>query len=310
MIISKQRANDIDILCGETEYLKIGIVPAAGGKIASLFNKRLQKEFLWRNKGLALEKCRPGDDYDSHFYGGMDELIPNDIPESVDGLAYPDHGELWTTSLDYALTEDAISVSGKLATSGLFYSKTVRMDEAAPMVFLDYTIRNEAAVSRPFLWKLHAALKIEAGDKLVSPAKRGKVVDPAYSRFTLKEAFRWPVIEDQDASVVPPKGNGVDFFYLFDADDGVMNFLDGGNRSLFSIRYDQTVFPYQWYFASYGGFLDHYTAILEPCTSMPISVNDAAKMRQCTVLGPGEEITTRISIYAGENNSSTMSTRL
>jgi hypothetical protein len=231
----------------------------------------------------------------------MDELLPNDIPESIDGLAYPDHGELWTTALDYEWQGDAIAVSGKLATSGLFYRKKVRMDGAAPIISLEYTIRNETAAARHFLWKLHAALEIEAGDKLVSPAKTASVVDPAYSRFTRQAPFPWPVIEDQDASVVPPKDNGVDFFYLFDTAEGVMNFLGGENRTLFSIRYDKKVFPYQWYFASYGGFLDHYTAILEPCTSMPISVNDAAKMGQCSVLGPGEEITTTVRLYAGEN---------
>jgi hypothetical protein len=38
-----------------------------------------------------------GADYDSNFYGGIDELIPNDIPENIDGIDDPDHGELWTT---------------------------------------------------------------------------------------------------------------------------------------------------------------------------------------------------------------------
>ena len=68
----------------------------------------------------------------------------------------------------------------------------------------------------------------------------------------------------------------------------------------FSYTYDKHIFPYQWYFASYGGFLDHYTAILEPCTAMPLSVNDAKALNQCTVLQPGEELNTSVRIFAGK----------
>ena len=81
-----------------------------------------------------------------------------------------------------------------------------------------------------------------------------------------------------------------------------MNFLSEGGNHLFRYQYDKKIFPYQWYFASYGGFLNHYTAIIEPCTSMPMSVNNAKALHQCTVLEPGEEINTLVSIYAGKNN--------
>jgi hypothetical protein len=303
MLFSKRELYDIEILSGENEHLKFDIVPAIGGKISSIFNKKLKKEFLWRNINLPLEKYQPGDEYDSRFYGGMDELIPNDIPEKVDSLDYPDHGELWTTALGYQLNEDSISVSGKLKTSGLFYKKTIWMDKMAPIIYLDYTIRNEDDSIRHFLWKMHAALKIEAGDKLVSPAKKAKVVDLDYSRFSQEAEFQWPLIENKDASIVPTKENGMDFFYLYDAADGNMSFLSEGEKHLFSFIYDKKIFPYQWYFASYGGFLNHYTAVLEPCTSMPLSVNDALRLGQCTVLAPGEEINTTMRIYAGENRN-------
>jgi hypothetical protein len=37
-------------------------------------------------------------------------------------------------------------------------------------------------------------------------------------------------------------------------------------------------------FASYGGLDGHYTAVLEPCTAMPVSVNEAARLNQCSCL--------------------------
>ncbi len=139
-----------------------------------------------------LETYEPGTDYDPNFFGGIDELIPNDIPEEIDLIKYPDHGELWTTSLDYELFEDKIVVFGKLKLSGLHYSKTVYLEKKSPIINLKYTIKNETSFQRSFLWKMHAALAIEAGDKLVTDAKRAKVADPAYSRFSDLHEFNWP----------------------------------------------------------------------------------------------------------------------
>ncbi len=95
--------------------------------------------------------------------------------------------------------------------------------------------------------------------------------------------------------------NTLDSFYLYDIHQGEMELINRRANRLFRYTYDKEIFPYQWYFASYGGFLNHYTAILEPSTSMPVSVNEAMSLGQCAVLEPGQEINTRVCIYAGEN---------
>ena len=299
-MITKSIVNGIEILSVETNHLLYSIAPACGGKITSIFNKELQKEFLWTNKNLPLQANLPGADYDANFFGGVDELIPNDMPETVDSIDYPDHGELWTTPLQYQLNGDAVTLSGTLALSGLHYSKTIYPDPNGTLIICDYEITNTTASQRSFLWKLHAALRIEPGDQLVTSARYSQVVDPAWSRFTSTKPFDWPLIEGKDAALVPPLENTVDFFYLYDIPDGEMQLLSNGGQHVFSYRYDTKIFPYQWYFASYGGFMDHYTAILEPCSSMPMSINEARELGQCTTLGPGEKLSTQVSIYAGK----------
>ena len=301
MIVSRREVNNVEVIAGENDHIRFEVVPGAGGKIISVYSKELDKEFLWRNTNLLLETHKPGADYDSNFFGGIDELIPNDIPENVDDIDYPDHGELWTTALAYELLQNKIAVSGKLELSGLYYRKIISLEANSPTINLQYTIRNESDSTRNFLWKLHAALHVEGGDKLITHAKKAKVVDPDYSRFTTLDEFTWPDIENTNASIVPEKNNITDFFYLYDIDAPRMDLESNKGNHLFSYSYDNTVFPYQWYFASYGGFLNHYTAILEPCTSMPISINDAKKSGQCSVLEPGQEINTIVKIYAGEN---------
>ncbi|MFI5157095.1 MAG: hypothetical protein ACHQEM_12965 [Chitinophagales bacterium] len=304
MKFSYYHLDELKIIAGENDYLKFGLAPALGGKIVSIFNKQLQKEFLWTQEGLPWRHMAPGTEYDLHFYGGMDELLPNDIPENIDGIDYPDHGELWTTSMEQLVSEESLSVFCKLNLSGLYYKKNIRLDNSAPVMYLDYLIRNESDSLKKFLWKLHPALRIEAGDELNTSAQWARVVDPGYSRFKNLETFQWPWIEGTNASRVPGKGTEVDFFFLWGAKMPEMNFVSGKGKYLFSIQYDQNTFPFQWYFASYGGFMNHYTAILEPCSSMPLSVNEAARSGQCSILMPGERIVTTVRIFAGESNPS------
>lgn len=279
--------------------LHVELAPALGGKFISVYNKPLGKEFLWHNNSLPLEKPEPGADYDSNFRGGIDELLPNDIPETIDSIAYPDHGELWTTALDFIIDRQQVILSGTLPKSRLFYQKAISLEENLPEVKTNYTIRNLSGSTRHFLWKLHAALQITAGDRLETPATTARIVYPESSRFRVTGEFRWPEIEGVDAAIVPPKDGTMDFFYLYNAPEGTMKMISAQGEHCFAYRYDREVFPCQWYFASYGRFRDHYTAILEPASAMPVSVNEAAALKQCSVLEPGEEITTSVVIYAG-----------
>jgi len=304
-MVSLSIINGIQIIHLANRHLQLNISPANGGRITSLFNKTLQREFLWTNPNLQLTINREGDEYDPNFFGGIDELIPNDLPETIDGIAYPDHGELWTTALHHEISGRQVTVSGQLRLSGLYYSKTVYLDEQSPVVNLQYRIKNNSVQPRHFLWKLHAALIINETAKVISKARHGQIVDPGYSRFSHTGKFSWPNIENTDAAIIPAKNGTMDFFYLFGEETGKMQLQSADNTALFSYEYDPKIFPYQWYFASYGGFLDHYTAILEPCTSMPISVNDAAKLNQCTLLQPGEQLETSVRIFAGTINDPT-----
>jgi hypothetical protein len=168
-----------------------------------------------------------------------------------------------------------------------------------PWIDLDYRISNPAGSERCFLWKLHAALNIRAGDLIVCPAQKGQVVDLAWSRHATLQPFAWPIVENQRADLIPDQDGTVDFYYLYDLTEGRIAWQRPSPGLEFSYHFDRRVFRYAWLFGSYGGFNGHYTAILEPCTAMPLSVNEAAAKGQCTRLGPGEKLETRVSIYAG-----------
>jgi hypothetical protein len=295
----------VPIIRLESEHLIVEVAPEVGGRIISLRHKRSGHEFLWRNAALPLTRSPSGSEYDPNFYGGIDELLPNDLPEQIDGATYPDHGELWTTSLHSQAQQDHLVLTGTLTRSGLSYRREMHLHPGAPCLDLAYTITNSSPTDRSFLWKLHAALAIAPGDAIDCPARLGQVVDPAWSRFHSTEPFLWPRIEDQNASVIPERNGTMDFFYLSELSAGWVAWRRPSAGLTFAYEFDRSVFPYVWLFASYGGFLNHYTAILEPCTAMPLSLREAARLNQCSRLAPGASLQTRVILWAGHDNEVT-----
>jgi galactose mutarotase-like enzyme len=279
----------------ENDHLHVDVAPEIGGRITSLYHKGLAREFLWRNPAVPLRPSAPGDPYDPVFYGGVDEVIPGDMPEQIGGLDNPDHGELWTLPLADRVEADALVLEGSLPRWGLHYRRRMRLHPGSPRLDVDYRIENRSGAQRVFLWKLHAALAVAPGDRIDCPAAEAAVADAQWSRWGDSPPFPWPIVQGQDASRIPPADGTTDFLFLYHFEEGRAALVSAGSR--ITITFDLQVFPYLCYFASYGGMDGLYTAVLEPCTAMPFSVNEAARLGQCSLLEPGQSIETRISYF-------------
>ncbi len=201
------------------------------------------------------------------------------------------------------VSNDRLTLRGRLPKFGLAYEREMWLRPDCPVLDFRYRISNTTNQPRQFLWKLHAALAVQPGDVIECPARHAQVVDPAWSRFKTPAPFSWPNVEGQAANIVPGPDGTMDFFYLFDLASGEISWRRPSTGLKFSYRFDREVFPYAWLFASYGGFLGHYTIILEPCTAMPMSVNEAAAKQQCSRLEPGQVLATSVSLYAGPADS-------
>lgn len=299
MRMEQRELNGERLLGMKNRFLEVEIAPGVGGKVVSLRDAATGYDFLWTNKDLPLKRLPVGSEYDPNFYGGIDELIPNDMPETIDGVDAPDHGELWTRAMDWAAEGDRLVLSAVLPRCGLRYRRSISLCPDAPALEIRYKIENPTGERRSFLWKFHAALNIEPGDEILCPAGKAVAADPEWTRWQDCAPFDWPHVQGQRADVVPSRDGTTDFLYLYDLKDGVMGWRRPSGDLAFCYRFDPAVFPYCWYFASYGGFFGHYTAVLEPCTAMPCSVNAASALRQCSVLEPGQKLETRVQICAG-----------
>lgn len=299
MKITKHVLNGISVIRLANKFLEMEVAPEIGGRILSLRDIRTGYQFLWNNPNLKIEKLPVGSEYDPNFYGGIDELLPNDMPQEINDVLCPDHGELWTQALRYTIQPDGILMEGELPISGLTYRREISICPGRPQIIFNYNIGNPTDKRKEFLWKIHAAMRLKPGDEILCPAQTAVVADSYWSRWSERTPFAWPMIEGQHADLIPIVDGSTDFLYLYDLKEGMMGWKRSSENLAFVYRFDPTVIPYCWYFASYGGFHGHYTGVLEPCTTMPCSVTAAAKLGQCSVLEPGQVLETTVSIYAG-----------
>ncbi len=265
----------------ENELLRIEVDPQHGGRVVSLFGKQSQTEFLWYDARRL--PINPALDYDGNFAGGMDELLPSDLPEH----GFPDHGELWTTPLQATCADGTLTLGGHLPISGLKYQRVMRLQGASLVV--SYVLENSGIKPVDFLWKLHAALAIAPGDELLASAGCWQGVDPGdWSKAPDAIPRTW-----QGSYQVPDMDGTSDFFYLTDLTEGVLK-LRRKDGVVLRCDFDLKTFPCAWIFASFGRLNGSRTLILEPCTNYPLSLDDAVKARCCARLSPGESLATEV----------------
>ena len=166
----------------------------------------------------------------------------------------------------------------------------------------DYRIGNTTSAERHFMWKLHVALAVGPGDRITRPAATARVADSVWSRCRSIEPFAWPNAGVLDVSLVPDDDGTTEFVYLYDLAEGRMGMRTVDGASI-ECRFDTDVFPCCCYFASYGGMHGAVTSVLEPCTTMPVSVNDAAANGFCSRLEPGEELVTTVTWTIDERST-------
>jgi hypothetical protein len=233
--------------------------------------------------------------YDDVWSGGFEELFPNDAPEELDGRALPDHGELWNAPFEVkARSETSIWLRRRCECVPAVLEKHITLDAALCRFTLRYLIRNSGSERLWFLFKLHPAMRVEAGDVILLPGGEVTPVDPSFSRM-LAAAGCWPSCPGSDGrpvdlSVVPAPGQLQEFVYVSRLPDGWCGIRRTRTGESLMISYPVNVLPHCWLFMSYGGWRDYYTVVLEPCTNLPKDLPTARRRGTCAFLDPGSAL--------------------
>lgn len=281
----------------ENDRIRVEILPELGARVNRIEHRASGVDLLWHNPRVEPRIVPIGASYDDNFAGGWDELFPNDLAGVVGGETYPDHGELWCQPWQYRLEaaspdEVAVTLSRTGAVTTSLVEKRVSLRRGESQLRFAHRITNKDHTALSFLWKLHPALAIDAGDQIDVPARRAEIVDPAFGRISQPSTFAWPIAPVPgaaaiDASVVPPLDGTRDFLYLNDLAEGWCALRRLRHGLGFGMVFPLDVFPNVWLFMSFGGWRGHETVVLEPCTTVPKDLNEAIRRGTARTLVAG-----------------------
>jgi hypothetical protein len=150
----------------ENRFLRLQVMPQAGGKIWQITYKPTGVDVLWNNPRIPPRVHTIHAPYDDVWSGGWDELFPVDEEARILGERYPDHGELWTGQWEAEpfSTQDEVGVVLRFQTpiSCIAVEKTLSLRRDHAKVFCTHRFTNSGGTPFPFLWKLHPAFRVTA----------------------------------------------------------------------------------------------------------------------------------------------------
>lgn len=286
--------DDAEVIVIGNDVLTAWIVPDMGARIWRLRVNAHSRDLLWNSRTLRPAITPAGSSYDDSFVGGWDELFPNDIPEELGGLTFPDHGELWSARWAVAARSRDGS-SAEFATrgpiSGVQVTKRVRLPAGRPAVVVEWRVDHRGDRELPVMWKQHLALPVAEGARILLPESTVTIADFGRPRLPVGTSYSWPDGSGVDMSEMPRLDGRVSEFQcatgLREGWCGV-TYADG---LALRLRFDPEIFPAVWTFASYGEWQGEEVLVLEPSTGWSERAGDGPGLGTHRLLKPGDGLT-------------------
>lgn len=163
-----------------TGPLSLTLLPALGGKVASLRDERTGREWLWRHPRLPYKHVPHLSSYVIEAdTGGWDECFPSvaacTYPSAPwQGAAIQDHGELWSQAAELEIEENAAGVALCNRWVGMAlpytFARTIRLATDSARLRVEYAVANQSVAPINFVWCIHPLLAIEPGMELHLPS--------------------------------------------------------------------------------------------------------------------------------------------
>lgn len=300
----------LDCLVLKTDTLRAEILPALGGKVASLRSNGLEllhppiRDYAVRTAQMGFEESDAS---------GFDECLPT-VAGCVlpDGTEIPDHGEFWRLP---CRVESAGERQAKLLAEGrvlpLRFERTLRLE--ANTLRIEYRLENVGETDVPYLWAAHPLLIVEAGDRIVLPPSIHQVVPESSlsGRLQPGRELSWPLAERADGGSEdisrahgPETGIGDKLFTASPVEGWAA--LDRQRAGLrIKVGFDPALTPSLGLWLCYGGWPPHQATRqqcvgLEPCTAPGDSLAQAVEAGTARVLAAGQSTSWWMTITVSE----------
>jgi galactose mutarotase-like enzyme len=287
----------------QTDTLRATVLPALGGKIASLRWLPGDVELLQQPLApYALRNLEMG--FEESDASGIDECLPSvagcavTLPGRV--IQVPDHGDFWRLEWEYTQTGNEMRMAAMGASLPLRLERLLTLDGST--LGMAYRVMNVGDAPLEWAWAAHPLLAAERSDRIVLPASVDKVLVEGSGQRRLGKkgtVHGWPVAElsggkHVDLSVAGGIEDSVgDKLFTRAPAEGwaALERVKAGVR--IEVQFDAKQSPWLGLWLCYGGWPEgkanrQQCVALEPCTAPMDSLAEATAAGLARRLKPGE----------------------
>jgi galactose mutarotase-like enzyme len=246
-----------------SDELEVIIIPAEGGRIASLRSISSGLEFLTQARSDR-QIIKPG--LETAFQrgpcAGAEECLPTVGPcADCTGSPAPDHGDFWQIPWNVDSHDERRLEMHAVGFSRPFrFERIIEVDGAS--LLLGYRIVNIGSMSYSFVYAWHPLFAVEAGDRVVLPTEVAEVT-LSYSRNQAPgpeaKPLEWPELRDskgiRDLSVAgEPHHQTAEMIYTRTLHVGRCGLFRGKHQQGVIISFDPSQLPYLGVWLCFGGW--------------------------------------------------------
>lgn len=276
----------------ENGKLRAAVLPALGGKIASIRIKPEDAELLQPPLRPYAPRTRYMN-FDAGDASGWDECLPSvagcEVETASGVVTIPDHGDFWQVEWTVeARSENELTLSAQGFSLPLNFRKKLRLEDQS--LHIEYSVHNRSAESVEYLWSAHPGFAVEEGDRILLPASVREVTVEGSGQNRLGSQgtrHAWPHTN--------ANGQAIDLSLAGGAADGIGDKLFAKApiegwcaierkrlKRKVAFHFDAARLPYLGLWICYGGWPESQTArqhcvAMEPCTAEGDSLAIAAK---------------------------------
>jgi galactose mutarotase-like enzyme len=287
----------------EDETLSVLVVPAVGGRIVSLVDRRSGRDWMMQGGPPDLLLGGGWGREEAVFGGresfGWDECLPTVSPcaDPLDAAAPPlrDHGDQWGRP-----AEAHVDVAGgglDVTWSGTRwpYHFVRRLSlEGGVSLLAAYTLTNESERPMPLLWSLHPTFRLEPGTCIELPGvSEARVTATVGLELSPADAVAWPLAPSTT-------GGTIELSRVRAADGSAVKLyapapeaarLVTPDGSVLELRWDRAMAPTVGVWLSFGGWPAGGPPVeqvaIEPTTSPDDHLADALAHERACIVDPG-----------------------
>lgn len=261
-------------------------LPEDGGKMSSF--KFKGHEFLAQRDGDKYLRLNMDTNYVESECSAFDDMFPTIDPCVIDGLSYPDHGEVCRSKFEYTFSEQKISLKCKARSVNAIFSKDVYFEDNE--LCIRYEIVNQNSFELPYIWAGHIMFAGEEGAYIQSPYSEKDEITVCFGTPPKK------------INILEKYGANKEYKFYYNNEKIPMEcsvcFPKAQREAKF--RFEGDVVKYLGIWMNPGDLNKMYNLAIEPCTAPYDTPIKAERKGKSSVIKPNGKISFNLKIKVGE----------